>query len=450
MEQLDRLMGKIAAYGPRSCVESDREIYTYAQLLEAIDQWKARFDILNITQGTVVGVRTNYSLQGVAALLALFVRRAVAALIPQGGDLARYLSDAYAVALLELRVNGEYEWTPNTQLASHPLIERLRISKDGGVIIFSSGSSGRPKAALQSVERLLCKFSKASRQFRTLAFLAFDHIAGLDTLFYALASGGTLILTDRRDPVTILRVVETYKVEVLPVSPSFLRMLCATRDLGSFNLASLRVITYGSEPMDPTTLARINGIFRGVQICQKYGTTETGAPRSVSRGNDSLWLKFKQDGVETKIVDGVLWIRSESAVLGYLNAPSPLDNDGWYCTGDLVDVEGEWVRFRGRASDLINVGGEKVAPTEVERTIFELEFVHDVVVTGEPHTLLGTVVVARVVLATGAVDHRDAMTRIRAHCRARLSPYKVPVRIDVATEIFVTPRQKIERTPISE
>ena len=116
----------------------------------------------------------------------------------------------------------------------------------------------------------------------------------------------------------------------------------------SADLSSLKIITYGSEPMDPRTLALLNERFPGCRISQKYGTTETGSPRSASRANDSLWLKLGGDGVEMKVVDGVLHLRSESTILGYLNAPSPVDAEGWYCTGDLVEVDGEWIRFRGQ------------------------------------------------------------------------------------------------------
>jgi acyl-coenzyme A synthetase/AMP-(fatty) acid ligase len=183
-----------------------------------------------------------------------------------------------------------------------------------------------------------------------------------------------------------------------------------------------------------------------VQISQKYEATEAGSPRSVSKGNDSLWLKFKSDGMDVKVVDGVLWIRSESLILGYLNALSPVDQEGWYCTGDLVDVDGEWLRFRGRIADTITVGGEKVAPAEVEHFILELDFVRDVVVTGAPHALLGQVVTARVQLATANLDPKEAITRIWRHCRQRLAPYKAPVKIDISSEVLTTDRQKAHRS----
>jgi acyl-coenzyme A synthetase/AMP-(fatty) acid ligase len=198
--------------------------------------------------------------------------------------------------------------------------------------------------------------------------------------------------------------------------------------------------------MDPATLSLLNARFPDCQIRQKYGTTETGSPPSASRGNDSLWLKIGGDGVETRVVDDVLHIRSESTILGYLNAPSPVDEQGWYCTGDLVDVDGEWIRFRGRASDRINVGGEKVSPTEIEQVILELDIVREVVVRGEPNPLLGQIVTAQVVLAAD-LDEREAARTVRTHCRFRLAAYKVPVKIDFVAGRLTSDRQKALRKP---
>jgi acyl-coenzyme A synthetase/AMP-(fatty) acid ligase len=142
----------------------------------------------------------------------------------------------------------------------------------------------------------------------------------------------------------------------------------------------------------------------------------------------------------------VLHIRSESTILGYLNAPSPVDEQGWYCTGDLVDVDGEWIRFRGRASDRINVGGEKVSPTEVEQVILELDIVREVVVRGEANPLLGQIVTAQVVLAAD-LDEREAARTVRTHCRSRLAAYKVPVKIDFVAGRLTSDRQKALRKP---
>jgi acyl-coenzyme A synthetase/AMP-(fatty) acid ligase len=393
----------------------------------------------------VIGLRAEFSITSVVVLLALLARRSVVALIPGNGDVAQHLTDAHAEAFLDLTSCGEFKCHPVEHLR-HPLLDRLRVANDGGLVIFTSGSTGKPKAALHSTERFLRKFRKSGRRFRTLAFLLFDHVAGLDTLFYTLASGGTLILTQRRDPSSILDLIEFATVEVLPASPSFFRLLRASGYVRGRDLSGLKVITYGSDPMDPSTLEWLNTQFPNVQVIQKYGTTEIGSPKSRSRGNDSLWLEINVDGFETKVVEGVLWIRSECAMLGYLNAPSSIDDEGWYCTGDMVERDGSWVRFCGRAVEMINVGGEKVAAPEVEHSILELDFVREVVVTGEPHRLMGQVVTARVALALDSIDVAEAAERIRRHCRRRLAPHKVPVKINFTGEGFSTARQKMQRT----
>jgi acyl-CoA synthetase (AMP-forming)/AMP-acid ligase II len=152
------------------------------------------------------------------------------------------------------------------------------------------------------------------------------------------------------------------------------------------------------------------------------------------------------DGFETKIVDGILWIRSRSAMVGYLNAPSPFDSEGWLNTGDLVEIQGEYLRILGRESDIINVGGQKVFPVEVESVVLQAPNVSDVTVYGEPHPLLGRIVAARV--ATHTPEDPNALrARIREFCLERLAPYKVPVRVLPASGAVHNDRFKRMRRP---
>jgi acyl-CoA synthetase (AMP-forming)/AMP-acid ligase II len=185
-------------------------------------------------------------------------------------------------------------------------------------------------------------------------------------------------------------------------------------------------------------------MFPSARLSQKYGTTETGAPRTISRGNDSLWIRIEGEGIHAEVRDGMLWLRNEGAFLGYLNAPSPPAADGWYCTGDLVEQDGPWIRVLGRGGELINVGGEKVVPAEVEAAILELDEIAAAAVSGLAHPLLGQVVTARVQLAPGA-DAATIETQVRRHCRARLPRHAVPVTVDVAAEALTSERQKVLR-----
>jgi len=115
-------------------------------------------------------------------------------------------------------------------------------------------------------------------------------------------------------------------------------------------------------------------------------------------------------------------------MLGYLNASSPFTEDGWFNTGDRVEVDGEYIKILGRKSEIINVGGEKVYPAEVESVIQEMEHVAEVTVYGEKSSITGNIVCARVRLLNGE-SRREFSRRLKKHCRRRLQHYKVPVKV---------------------
>src|ERR1035437_10860314 len=114
-------------------------------------------------------------------------------------------------------------------------------------------------------------------------------------------------------------------------------------------------------------------------------------------------------------------------MLGYLNAPSMFDAAGWFNTQDRVEVDGEYFRILGRTTDLINVGGQKVYPAEIEDAILALDNIEDVSVYGEPHSMLGNIIVAKVA-TVAPEDLQSLKSRIRLACRVKLAPFKVPDR----------------------
>jgi acyl-CoA synthetase (AMP-forming)/AMP-acid ligase II len=153
------------------------------------------------------------------------------------------------------------------------------------------------------------------------------------------------------------------------------------------------------------------------------------------------------EGFETKVVDHVLWIRSESAMLGYLNAPSPFDSEGWFNTQDVVDVDGEYLRILGRQTEIINIGGEKVYPAEVEGVLLGMDHVADVAVRGERNLIMGQVVLARLTLLRP--EGLDSLKRrVREYCRDKLPRYAIPARIEISDQLQSGPRFKKIRTPI--
>jgi acyl-CoA synthetase (AMP-forming)/AMP-acid ligase II len=150
--------------------------------------------------------------------------------------------------------------------------------------------------------------------------------------------------------------------------------------------------------------------------------------RSKSRSSDSLWVKLGGEGFQTRVVDGILQIKAESAMLGYLNAPSPFTDDGWFSTGDKVEVDGDYFRILGRQSEIINVGGQKVYPAQVESVVQEMPEVAEVSVYGEKNAIMGQIVCAAVRLRESH-DARRFHHELRQFCRQRLQDFQIPVRV---------------------
>ena len=193
--------------------------------------------------------------------------------------------------------------------------------------------------------------------------------------------------------------------------------------------------------MPEITLKRIKEILPEIKLVQTYGLIELGVMRSKSENDSSLWVKIGGEGYKTRIVDGILHIKADSAMLGYLNAPNPFTQDGWYITGDEVLEKGEYIKILGRQSELINIGGEKVFPQEVENVIQEMENVEEVMVYGEKNPITGNIVCARVKLHKDE-DSKTFNIRLKKYCSDRMEKYKVPVKIKIVEEKLYSERFK--------
>ena len=148
---------------------------------------------------------------------------------------------------------------------------------------------------------------------------------------------------------------------------------------------------------------------------------------------------------QTKVVDGILYIKSDMAMLGYLNAEAPFDEEGWYNTGDHVEVDGDYFLIQGRACERINVGGEKVYPAEVESVLLSIEGVADAAVVGTPNLILGQVVEAHI-CSDGKLDKEALTKRIKEVCRQKLEKYKRPMKIVFTDSTFESERFKKKRS----
>lgn len=417
--------------------------YSYGWLLDSIDSWTGRLEEMGIGPGMVCGVTGDYSPELCGLFYALM--RAQTVLVPLDRSAGPQIPELASVAQVErlFRFDGD-SWTVELLAAAQPnaLLTRFRRRNHPGLVLFTSGSTGKPKGILHDCEFLLQKFTNRRPGHTSLLFLLMDHIGGFNTLMSVFAYGGTAVIAPSRNPEAVCRAVEQHRVELLPVTPTFLHLLLASNCHAGFDLSSVKLITYGAEVMAQATLEKVAQVFPLARLQQTYGLSELGILRSKSRDSNSLWVKVGGEGFETKVVDGKLHLKAQSAMVGYLNAPDPFDSEGWFDTGDLVETDGEYIRIRGRESDVINVGGQKVFPVEVETVLMEADNVVDVTVYGVPNPLMGNQVEARVSLEEPE-DPMALNARLKRFCLSKLARYRVPVRFTlVSQETQYTHRSK--------
>jgi long-chain acyl-CoA synthetase len=417
--------------------------YRFGWILDRVNDWKIELEKNRIAPGSVVIFEGEFSPNAVAMLLALIDASCI--IVPLTKSVRDKKDEFIRVAQGEILLTLDHEDEISISVlgprANNPIYESLRTMGHPGLVLFSSGSTGKSKAAVHDFVPMLDKFKMPRHVYRTIAFLLFDHIGGVNTLLYTLSNAGTLIICEERSPDYVLGAVEKFGAELLPTSPTFINLILLSEAYRRHELGSLKLVTYGTEVMPELTLKRFHELFPNIQLAQTYGLSEVGILRAKSRSSDSLWVKIGGEGFETRVVDGTLQIKAKSAMLGYLNAPSPFTEDGWFMTGDSVEVDGEYMKILGRKSELINVGGEKVYPSEVENVIQEFENVAEVAVYGEKNPLVGNIVCARVRLKEGE-GSLDFVSRLKRFCRERMQPYKIPVKIAFTKQMQYNERYK--------
>lgn len=432
---LEFLRGVFREHGGSDALIWRDRTYKYEWLLEALDRASAELDIAGVETGSVVSVEADFSPAAIGTILALAERSCIVVPLTESVEEQKpeFREIAQVEYVIEIDDQDHLEIRGTGRAADHDLFGEARDRKHPGLVLFSSGSTGKSKAALHDLVPMLEKFKVTRHSLRTITFLLFDHIGGFNTLLYNLSNGGCIVTVRDRRPETVCEAIERYRVELLPTSPTFLNLLLVSHAYESHDLSSLKLVTYGTEPMPENTLNRMHELFPDVRLLQTYGLSEVGILRSKSKSSDSLWVKVGGEGFETRVVDGMLEIKAQSAMLGYLNAPSPFTADGWFKTGDVVEVDGEYLRILGRDSEIINVGGEKVYPAEVESVVESMEGVGEAVVRGEPHPLTGRIVTLRVKLSTDE-DLADFRRRMRTFCRDKLPRFKIPQKVEVVSE----------------
>lgn len=439
------ILDKFKSFNSKNAIVFEDRIYTYEEFIKQIKDYKNILDKHNISSKVVV-ILGDYSFYNLALFFALNENKNI--IVPITSNIKKvqddFIEESFCQTIIKTDEKNLLIQNLKTTF-SHNMIDNLREKNSSGLILFSSGSTGKPKAMVHNLDTLIDSFKdKKEKSMNMLVFLMFDHIGGLNTVFNALCMGACLIIPKIKDAKTICELIEKYKIMVLPSSPTFLNLILISEEYKNYDLSSLRMITYGTETMPQSLLLKLKEVFPKVKFLQTFGTSETGISTTSSKSSNSLFMKLEDINGEYKIVENELWLRSKTQVLGYLNASmDSFTSDGWFKTGDLVEVDGEYIKIIGRAKEVINVGGQKVLPAEIESMILEMEEISDCMVYAEQNAITGQTVVCDVVLNKNIENIKK---RVRVFCKDRLDTYKIPTKVNVVDKTNFSDRfKKIRR-----
>ena len=421
--------------------------YSYNELYIKIKEIES-FIKDKIKSGEVVAILADYSFVSIALFFALYENKNIIAPITSTSkkEIDGKVKESFSTKIINLE-NENLVITNIKSEASHKIINDLQTSKCAGLILFSSGSTGAPKAMIHNLDTLVDSYGdKKQKQINMLVFLMFDHIGGINTMLNILSMNATMIIPQNRNADDICQLIEEYKIAVLPSSPTFLNLILINRSYEKYDLSSLRMITYGTETMPEGLLGRLKAVFSKVRFLQTFGTSETGIAATSSKSSSSTFMKIDDENLEYKIVDNELWLRSKTQILGYLNrSMESFTNDGWFKTGDLVELDSEgFIKIIGRNKEIINVGGQKVLPSEVESVLLGMDEIEDCLVYGEQNAITGQSVSCDVVLKSG-VKADGFKILVRKFCKDKLDNFKIPTRVNVVQKTEFTERFKKSR-----
>lgn len=375
------------------------------------------------------------------------------------------LADAHGLTKLPAGVRTGPWATDQTTEAAEDVIPADRGARDEeapAAVVFTSGTSGRPKAAVLSHRALLAGLHQLLHVSRRLPQQIDEasgdvglhtgplfHIGGVQTLQRALTVGGTLVMpSGRYDPAEALELIERYRVTRWSAVPTMVSRLLEHPDVKVRDVSSLKSLTVGGAPVHTELLERIRTGLpgAGARVPTGFGLTENGGQATAASGRDTAerpgGLGRPLPCVEVAFLpheglpDAEVLLRAPTQMTGYLgHAQSPIDADGWLHTGDLgrLDEDGHlWIT--GRSKDLIIRGGENIAPVAVERALMGIPGVAEVAVIGVPHPDLGEEVMAFVVTEDAALTGET----LAGHLRGNVSSFAVPTRWHVQSSPLPT------------
>lgn len=316
-------------------------------------------------------------------------------------------------------------------------------------LVLTTGTTGAPRGVRHDWARLVRSTRRVQPAAGERWLLAYGlhQFAGLQVLLHVFASGATLVAPAPRRPIEGLEAMRTLDVTHASATPTYWRFLLAQARSDGAGLPVLQQITLGGEAIPGPLLGELQAAFPDAAVSQVYAASEFGSTGSVRDGRPGLSVDALERGedadVDLKVVEGELWIRSRIGMLGYHGEP-PVDPDGWRATGDLVEVVGDRVEFRGRSSEVINVGGVKVHPLPIEERVGSVPGVDMARVYGRPNPMVGAVVALEVVAAPG--QDLDALKASLREACADLVPAARPRSITFVDDITTAGSKIVRRS----
>ena len=318
-------------------------------------------------------------------------------------------------------------------------------------ILTTSGTTGRPKMVrhrLDSLTRSVHPSTDATSPPIWGLLYEPTRFAGLQVVLQAMLGGGTLAIPSQTDDHRrLLSELTELGCTHLSATPTLWRKILLHPASQGLELSQ---VTLGGEIVDEAILRSLRRAFPSARITHIYASTEAGVGFSVHDGHEGFpasYLHAHPKGVEIRIISGRLWVRPPGPKSDYLGSESlRRDVDGFIDTLDRVEVEGDRVLFLGRDNGLVNIGGVKVQPEEVERVIYELPEVSLVAVSSRKNSFSGAVLVATVVPSDHVVDHEQFKLAVLRHCRANVARESVPALVRIVDSLEINAAGKLVRT----
>jgi acyl-coenzyme A synthetase/AMP-(fatty) acid ligase len=317
-------------------------------------------------------------------------------------------------------------------------------------VMFTSGTSGPPKMVVHTLAGLTGAIKPAAPGAEPPIWATFYDIrryGGLQMLLRALTGEGSMVLTAPDEPMAaFLGRVAAHGATHVTGTPSHWRRVLMSPEAAAL---APRYVRLSGEIADQGVLDALKARFPGVPVGHAYASTEAGVGFEVSDGLAGFPADYvgRPGEVELRVVDGALQLRSGRTAAGYvgpLGAGALHGDEGFVDSGDMVELRDGRYHFVGRRSGVINVGGLKAHPEEIEAVINAHPDVTASRVVGRRSPITGAIVVAELVLKAGT-DEAAVRVEVLSACRERLAPYKVPTMIKFTPALAMTAGGKLER-----